>query len=78
MGTVRVGTKTASLATQDPNDNSSDGRASAGEEFSAYFDSTLFLGSKGGGALALFVGGVIGHGSQVLQAKKQSPCQSCG
>ena len=62
MGRVHVGTKTASLTTQDPTDNGIDGRASAGEEFSAYFDSTLFPGSKGGGAWALSVVGVIGHG----------------
>ena len=66
MGRVRVGAKTAPLTTQDPNDNGSDGRASAGVEFAAYFDSTLFLGSTGVGVWALFVGGVIGHGSQVL------------
>ena len=78
MGRVRVGTMTASLTTQDPNDNGSDGRASAGVEFSAYFDSTHFLGSKGGGAWVLFVCGVIGHGSHVLQAIQQSPCQPFG
>ena len=68
MGRVRVGAKTAPLTTQDPTNNGSDGRASAGVEFAAYFDSTLFLDSKGGGAWALFVGGVMGHGSQVLRA----------
>ena len=65
LGRVRVGTKIAPLTTQETNDNGSDGRAAAGVEFAAHFDSTLLLGSGGGGAWA-FVGGVIGHGSEVL------------